>query len=155
VILLLKQPHLFSEAEIRSAAERAWGIAFRNTSGSTRRVIVCDDKRVFLQAGPHELSICSQPWAYVENPETDVDWLPSLNQQRAWGDHKACCLIYYLTETADVELAHCVIAKFAAELVDQNCIGAYMRDQFALIPAESLLEELRSMGAYHSSESAI
>src|ERR1039458_4734899 len=113
MILLLRQPHVFSEEEIRSAAERAWGIAFWGTHGSTRRILVSDDMRVFLQAGPHQLSICSTAQPYTKSPETDVDWLPSLNQQKAWAGHKACCWIYYLTETTDLELADCVIARIA------------------------------------------
>src|SRR5579862_9829753 len=59
MILLLKRPHVFSEDEIRSAAERAWGIAFWSMQGSNRRIVVSDDKRIFLQAGPHQVSIGS------------------------------------------------------------------------------------------------
>jgi len=124
VILLLREAHAFSEEEIRGAAERAWALSFWSTRGSNRRITV-SDSAVFLQAGPHLLSFCSQPYPYEEKPENDVDWLPSLSQQKAWAEHKACCRINYVPTMTDVELAHCVIAKVAVQLLDENCMGVY------------------------------
>jgi len=153
VILLLRKPHAFSSEEIRGAAERAWGLSFWSTPGSNRSIGV-SDRGVFLQAGPHLLSFCCQPHPYEKNPETDVDWLPSLSQQSAWAEHRACCWINYVT-ASDVELAYCVIAKVAVELLDENCTGVYAPDEFSLIPADVAAEELRSMGAYRSQETLI
>jgi hypothetical protein len=79
VVLLLREAHAFSEEEIRGAAERAWGLSFWSTRGSNHRITL-SDTAVFLQAGPHLLSFCSQPFPYEERPENDVDWLPSLSQ---------------------------------------------------------------------------
>ena len=154
MILLLRQPHTFSEEEIRAAAERAWGLAFWSTRGSDRRILMSAEG-VFLQAGRHQLSFRSLPHPYVPNPEHDADWLFSLSQKKSWSDHRACCWIYYQTATTDLELAHCVIAKVAVELLDGNCTGVWMPSECALIPGEIASEELRSMGAYRSSESSI
>jgi len=150
VILLLREAHVFTEEEIRGAAERAWGLSFWSTCGSNRRITVSENT-VFLQAGPHLLSFRNQPHPYEEKPEDHVDWLPSLSQQKAWAEHRACCWINYLTATTDLELAHCVIAKVAAQLLDGNCTGVYFPSEFGLIPAEVASEELRNMGAYRSS----
>jgi hypothetical protein len=154
MILLLRQPHTFSEKEIRAAAERAWGLAFWSTVGSDRRVLVSDEG-AFLQAGPHQLSFRSWPHPYEPNPSGDVDWLTSLSQKKSWSDHNACCWIYYQTAATDLELAQCVIAKVAVELLDGNCTGVYWPSEFALISGENASEELRSMGAYRSSETSI
>ena len=70
VILLLREAHAFSEEEIRGAAERAWGLSFWGTRGSNRGITVSDNG-VFLQAGPHLLSFCTQPHPYEEKPEDD------------------------------------------------------------------------------------
>jgi hypothetical protein len=154
MILLLRQPHTFSAEEIQAAAERAWGLAFWSTRGSGRRILVFDEG-VVLQAGPHQLSFRSWPHPYIPNPEEDVDWLVSLSQKKSWSDHKACCWIYYQTAATDLELAQCVIAKVAVELLDANCTGVFMPSEFALTPGEIASEELRSMAAYRSSESSI
>jgi hypothetical protein len=58
-----------------------------------------------------------------------------------------------VTATSDLELAHCVIAKVAVQLLDENCTGVYSRDEFGLIPADVASEELLNMGAYGASES--
>ena len=150
VILLLREPHPFSEDEIRRAAEAAWGLSFLGTPESTRRIQMSDNT-VFLQAGPHLLSFCSQAIPYEEKPENDLDWLSDQGQQKAWAEHKACCWINYLTPTSDKELAYCVIAKVAVQLLDGNSAGVYGSSEFGLIPAESASEELRNMGAYRSS----
>jgi hypothetical protein len=154
MVLLLRRPHSFSEDEIRSAAERAWGLAFWSTRGSDRRILVSDDN-VFLQAGLHRISFCNYPHPYVERPEGEVDWLTNLSQIKAWSDHKGCCFINYQTATTDLELAHCIIARVAVQLLDQNCTGVYMPRDFCLIPGEIASEELRGMAAYRSSESSI
>ena len=154
MIVLLRQPHTFSEGEIRAAAERAWGLAFWSTRGSDRRILMSDEG-AFLQAGPHQLSFRSRAYPYVPSPKHDTNWLFSLSQNKSWSDHKACCWIYYQTATTDLELAHCVIAKLAVELLDGNCTGVWMPSEFALIPGEIALEKLRTMGAYRSSESSI
>ncbi len=154
MILLLRQPHTFSEEEIRAAAERAWGLPFWSTRGSDRRILMSAEG-AFLEAGPHQLSFRSLPHPYVTNPEHDADWLSTLSQRESWSEHKACCWIYYQTATTDLELAHCVIARVAVELLDGNCTGVYMPSEFALIPGEIASEELRSMGAYRSSDSFI
>ena len=154
MILLLRQPHTFSEEEIRAAAERAWGLAFWSTRGSERRILVSDEG-AFLRAGRHQLALRSWPHPYEPNPQDDVDWLSSPSQQKSWSDHKACCWIYYQTARTDLELAECVIAKVAVELLDANCTGVFMPGEFALIPGEIASEELRGLAAYRSSESSI
>ncbi len=72
-----------------------------------------------------------------------------MSQQRAWAEHSACIYVGYLTfGTAfgtDAKLAHCVLARVVAQLLDSNCTGAYVPDEDSLIPAdESLYEQLQA-----------
>jgi len=149
MILLLRNPHAFSDEEIRRAAERAWAISFSAVKGSTRRIIKTDDA-VFLEAGPHRLSFVNYPKPYEEKPQEDLDWLPKLSQQRAWAEHTACFWVNYMTTATDLELAHCVLAKVVAQLLDENCTGLFIPSERSLIPAEAASVELHKMGSYRS-----
>jgi hypothetical protein len=146
MILLLRNPHVFTAEEIRSAAERSWAISFSPIEGSTRQIIETDDA-IFLEAGSHRLSFVNYPKPYEEKPQENLSWLPKVSQQRAWAEHTACCWVNYMTAGTDLELAHCVLAKVVAELLDDNCTGVYIPSEWSLIPAESASLDLRNMGS--------
>jgi hypothetical protein len=147
MVLLLRNPHIFTEGEFRRAAERAWAVSFSSLEGSTRQTIRTDDA-VFLEAGPHRLSLVNYAKPYEHNPQEDLGWLPGVSQQRAWAEHTACCWVYYMTAGTDLELAHCVLAKVVAELLDDNCTGVFIPSEYSLIPAEAASLELRRMGSH-------
>jgi hypothetical protein len=150
MILLLHQPHTFSDEDIRCAAERAWGLSFSGVEGSTRRVMKTDDA-VFLQAGPHRLSFVNDPTPYEEKPEQDLGWLPKLSQQRAWAEHTACLWAYYSTTGTDLQLAHSILAKILQQLLDENCAGVYVPSESSLIPAEEASVGLQEIAAHRFS----
>jgi hypothetical protein len=147
MILLLRHPHTFSDEDFRRAAERAWGLSFSSVEGSTRRVVKSDDA-VFLQAGPHRLSFVNHPKPYEEKPEEDLDWLPKLEQQRAWAEHTACLWVYYLTAGTDLQLAHSILAKVLEQLLDEDCAGVYVPSESSLIPAEEASVGLQEIAAH-------
>ena len=150
MVLLLRNPHEFSEEEIRRAVERAWAVSFSVAEGSTRRIMTTENA-VFVQAGPHRLSFVNYPKPYEEKPEEDLDWLPKLSQQQAWAEHTACCWVNYATSKTDLEVAHSVLAKVVAELLDENCTGVYIPTESSLIPAEDAFTDLQTLGSYRSS----
>jgi hypothetical protein len=148
MVLLLRKPHRFSEEELRTAAEKAWGVSFAGINGSTRTVTQSEDS-TSLQAGSHLLSFRNSSRPYVDKPEDDVNWLPRASQQRAWAEHRACIWVDYVTPGTDVELAHCVLSGLVARLIDENCTGVYAPSEDSLIPAdESLYEDLQKMASY-------
>ena len=151
LVVLLRKPHLLSEEELRAAAEKAWGLSFAESDGSTRYVVTSGDARV-LNAGQHLLSFHSSNEPYVAVPKDDLSWLPKASQQRAWAEHSACLYVYYLTPGTDFELAHCILAKVLAQLLDSNCTGLYSPDEDGLIPAdESFYEQLQAMASSRDS----
>ena len=151
IFLLLRSPHLFGEYELRLAAERAWGVSFACGEGSTRAVFESEQGTV-LQAGSHLLRVFNYSRPYSENPSEDVSWLPMLSQQRAWAEHTACACVQYVNARTDVEMAHCVLAKLVAQLLNENCTGIYVPSENSLISAdESLYEELQKMGSFRAS----
>jgi hypothetical protein len=151
MILLLRNPHTFSDEEIKHAAERAWTLVFAE-SGSSRRRVMKSDQAVFLQAGPHRISFVNYPKPYEEKPQENVDWLANPSQQHAWAEHTACCWVNYLTTETDLEMAHCVLAKIVVQLIDENCTGVYIPSEGSLIPAEAGYDDLVNMSSYRSSE---
>ena len=149
MILLLRNPHVFSDEDIQRAAERAWAVSFSAVEGSTRRVVETKDA-IFLQAELHRFSFVNCPRPYEDSPQKDLDWPPQLSQQRAWAAHTACCWVYYMTKETDLELAHCLLARVVAQLVDENCTGVFIPSEKSLIPAEAAFMELHNMGMYRS-----
>ena len=151
MVLLLRKPHVFSEEEVRLAAERAWALSFSDIEGSTRAVTRSGDT-IFLNAGPHLLSFCDQPEPYADNPKENLTWLTKMSQQRAWSEHTACGWVNYVNPETDVELAQCVLAKLVVQLLDGNCTGVYSPSENSLIPAsESLYEDLQRLASYRDS----
>ena len=151
MVLLLRKPHVFSQEEVRLAAERAWGLSFSDAEGSTRAV-TRSGETIFLRAGPYVFSFCDQPKPYVDNPKEDLSWLPMASQQRAWSEHTACAWVNYVKPDTDVELAQCVLAKLVVQLLDGNCTGVLSPSESGLIPAEeSLYEDLHRMASYRDS----
>ncbi len=148
MVLLLRKPHVFSEEEVRLAAERAWALSFSSIEGSSRAV-TRSGGTIFLRAGPYLFSFCDLPKPYVDNPKENLSWLPKVSQQQAWGEHTACGWVNYVNPDTDVELAQCVLAKLVVQLLDGNCTGVYSPSESSLIPAnESLYDDLQRMASY-------
>jgi hypothetical protein len=150
MILLLRKSRTFSEANIRLSAERAWGLSFLGSEGSTRRVIESDGT-ILLQAGLHRLSFVNQSKPYEDRPEGDLSWLSMPSQKKAWSEYTACCLVNYQTTGTDVELALCVLSKVVAQILDENCLGVFIPYLFSLIPAEAASVDFPKVGEYRFS----
>src|SRR5690242_14867852 len=133
IVLLLRKPHFFHAEELRSAAQRAWGVSFVGGEGSMH-CVVQNGTVTLMKAGPHLLNIFHYAKPYIDNPTANVDWLPQLSQRQAWIEHAACVGVDYMNHDTDVELGYCVIAKLVAEMVYENCTGVYVPRESSLIP---------------------
>jgi hypothetical protein len=152
IVLLLRAAHVFSDEELRLAAERAWRVSFAGGEGSTHCVAQSGNVTL-LKAGPHLLSFFHYPKPYIDNPEDNVAWLPKLGQQRAWAEHLACAGVDYMDPDTDVELGYCVPSKLVAELLSENCTAIYSPRESSLIPnGESLYSELQKIAFSRDSE---
>ncbi len=147
MVLLLRQPHLFSEEELRRAAERAWGISFAGGEES-KHFVLQSGHVILLKAGPHLLSLLNVPKPYLNDPSKIAKRWPKPSQQQAWGEHVAFAAVDYSGRSTDVELEYCVLAKLVAEMVDANCIGVYVPGEHSFIPSnEQLYSELQKIAA--------
>jgi hypothetical protein len=147
MVLLLRKPHFFHDNELRSAAEKAWGISFSGGKGSMHCVIQSGTVTL-MKAGPHLLNFFHHSKPYVDNSKTNVDWLPQASQRQAWAEHTACVGVDYMNRNTDVELSYCVLAKLVAEMLDENCAGIYVPRENSLIPHDkSLYGELQKIAS--------
>jgi hypothetical protein len=149
-VLLLRRPHFFRDTEIRTAAEKAWGIPFSGGEDSMH-CVVQKGTTTLMKAGQHLISFFHYPKPYVENPKENTDWLPQASQRRVWVEHVACVGVDYMNRDADAELAYCVLSKLVAEILDENCAGIYVPREKSLIPNnESLYVELQKIASARS-----
>ncbi len=148
MVMLLRKPHTFGEEELRLAAERAWGVSFSGGGGS-KNFVGRSERLTMVKVGPHLLNFFTYPGPFIDNPETNVEWLPEGSQRKAWVEHSACVGISYVNvESADLELMLCVLSRLTAELLDDNCTGIYTPYISSLVPnIGSIYEDLRAIGS--------
>jgi len=147
IVLLLRKPHLFTEDEMRLAAQRAYHTSFAGTDGSINCVAKAGIDPLLI-AGPHLLKLFHYPHPYIDDPSHNVKWLPQAIQRKAWCEHTACVGVDYFNEDVDLELAYSVLTKLAAEMLDGNCTAIYMPRDNRLIPNyESAYLELQSFAS--------
>jgi len=133
MIMLLRKPHFFTTNELELAAERAWHISFADGK-SSKHCVAQSGKATFLKAGPHVISFFYYPGPYIDNPKTNIGWLPQESQRHAWSQNSFCIGVDYLNRDVDVELGYCVLSKLVAEMLDGNCTGNYIPRENTLIP---------------------
>jgi hypothetical protein len=144
IVLLLRKPHFFTAEQLRIAAERAWGISFREGGESSMHCVVQSGGVTMMKAGPHLLNLFHHPKPYIDNPGGMVDWLPQASQRHAWVDHSAFVGVDYLNYDVDVDLAYAVLSGLVAEMLDENCTGIYAPRESSLGPNDgSLYSDLR------------
>jgi hypothetical protein len=152
MVLLLRKPHLFTAAELRLAAERAWHRSFDGEAKESMQFVSQAGTVTFMKAGPHFLNFYYYPGPYVEKPTENVDWLPQPSQRQAWIHHSRCLGVNYLNDGVSVELGYSVLSQLVAEMLDGNCTGIYIPREQSLIPNdESLYLELHKLGSARES----
>lgn len=101
-----------------------------------------------MKVGLHLLNFFYYPKPYVDDPQSNVAWLPHPAQREAWLQHSACVGVDYLNDGETVERAYAVLAQLIAEILDENCAGLYVERERRLIPHDKLLYlELKKLGS--------
>lgn len=139
--MLLRIPHFFDKVELSAAAERAWHTKFNAGVAESKNLIAQQGFVTLIKAGPHVLNVLHQNRSYggKGGPPQNADWLPREEQKEVWLQHAAWSAIDYMGRNVDLELAYCVLFKFAAELIDGNCTGIYVPGESMLVPNDQLL----------------
>ncbi len=141
MVLLLRQPHFFTAAELRVAAEKAWRTSFAGESPNSMHYVVQPKGLTLLKAGPHLFSFPHHAEPYFGWAEKQtVDGLPNEAQRVAWKQHSAWVAVDYMNKRVSMELAYCVLARLVAELVDENCTAVYIPRELSLTPNDSSLQ---------------
>jgi hypothetical protein len=143
MVLLLRESRFLTLDELRSAGERAFGVPFSAESSSSHCVF---QKALFtlMKAGPHVLSFLNYSKPYGDDSDEFGRTMPMASQRRAWAQHKAWTAVDYAKGGIDLELEYAVLAKLCMEMLDENCVGAYVPRERRFIPNDgSLLPELR------------
>lgn len=135
MVLLLRQPHIFTKEELSTAATRAWNRPFEDSEQS-RHFVVQQGLVTFVKVGPHFLSILHANTPYLEHLDDAElnNFLPEVERRRAWRAHHAWCAIDYMIKDTDENTKYCILAALASEMVNDNCCGVWIPKVRGLIP---------------------
>ena len=139
VVLLLRQENPPSEDVLRLAAERVWGIRFERGE-ECEHFIMQNGNSFVMRARPFMFTIlCSSKPYFERDPQKlAAEWLPQPSQRSAWSEHTAWTAINWVNGAeGDTELVYCVLAKLAAELLNENCTGIYWPGERSFQPNDS------------------
>lgn len=145
IVLLVRTPYLFSEAELQAAAERGWGRSFDGKNDAMWFVSVSNPLTV-LKAGKYIVQLIQSKQPYSDDAEESAQNLPREEQKKAWFQHRA----WYSLELWNGEKAsrksiskkeaYAVLAKFALQLGDSNCSAIYFPKEGWMLPNDGSAE---------------
>jgi len=88
MVLLLRQPHAFNEAELTEAAKRAWSTTF-DRSENSKSFVIEKGSVTILKVGNLVLHFPAQGRPYLDDPEEVASGFARENLQDAWLQHRA------------------------------------------------------------------
>jgi hypothetical protein len=111
-----------------------------STREESSNFIKASGERALVSAGPHLISLKSCPRPYLsDNPKEYAKNLLRLSQQRAWAEHSAWVSLDYLQGGVKPELEYGVLARLAAEMIDDKCCGIYVPRESSFAPNDGSL----------------
>jgi hypothetical protein len=149
IVLLLREPTFRNLEQLRSAGERAFGRPF--VAGESTEFCVCQ-KVLFtlMRVGPHVLRFMYYTKPYVEkNGQAFANALPLPVQRIAWNQHTSWAAINYAKGPARPEVQYAVLSKLGIEMLDSNCVGAFVPEKRLFILQDGPL--LQALQHYASS----
>jgi len=145
MVLLLRKPVPLHSDKLSTAVEHAWGVS--SIGEDVDSFITQSGDKGLVYVKPHLISLlnASRPYFNVD-PEEHAKALPQASQRKAWGEHQAWISLDYVRGGRDLELEYSVLARLAAEMLDENCSGLYIPRESSFIPNDSFLfRELEQM----------
>jgi hypothetical protein len=147
MVLLLRESRFLTLEQLRSAGERAFSVPFSGDRSSPHCVF---QKVLFtlMKAGPHTLSFLNYTKPYGDHPEKFGKAMPVAIQRKAWAEHTAWTAVDYVKDGANPEIEYAILARLCAEMIDENCVGAYLPRERRFIPNDvSLAPELHRIAS--------
>lgn len=149
--MFLRQPHEFTESELRDAAEKGWGKRFDGEE-DPMFFVSFNPVLTVVKAGPHIIRITSVPRRYSDNDELALANLPREEQKKAWSEHRAIVVLDFFNDLSRRETrisdrdAYASMAQLTLKLGDPNCAAVYLPDRNFMLPNDGTAEEgLRMM----------
>jgi hypothetical protein len=139
IVLLLRESRVTSLERLRLACTNAFREPFSSES-SGRYFVVQKVIFTIINAGPHALSFMHYSKPYGE--DRSREFLNSMrlpSQRKGWAEHTAWEAIDYVKSRGNLDLEYAVLAKLCAELVNENCTGAWLPKHQMMIPNDGSL----------------
>jgi hypothetical protein len=126
-VLLLRAPAFYLAADVEAAAIRAFG----NAPQTEKRFVVQGEWVTVLVVGPHIFNVLSVKRTYdIEEPPAPT----------TWAQHHAWCALDHMNKDETLRSRVAALARIAAELADENCVGVYFPHTGILFPNDSDLK---------------
>src|SRR5262249_39632087 len=122
MVLLLREPRFLTLSELRTAAEKAFGVPF-NGDEESRHFVMQRAMITLMKAAPHMLSLLNhtQPYGEKDVPKEFATSLPQDSQKLAWSEHKSWTAVHYMKGGGDLEPQYAVLATPCAPMLNTNC----------------------------------
>jgi len=150
MVLLLRQPSFLTLERLREAGSQVFGAPFSDDQRDTHCVV----QRAMITsmvAEPHKISFLHYSRPYGDSPEHSREFgraMATESQRQAWAEHNAWTAVVYVAGIVEFDLAHALLARLCAQVVDDNCAGVYMPGGRVFIPNDgSLLPALEQLGS--------
>jgi hypothetical protein len=147
IVLMQRKPHVFTEEELRAAAERGWGKKFDGVEDPMFFVSADHAAITVIKAGSTIIRIVPAPGRYSDNDEYALSQLPRPEQKKAWNEHHTCVFLEFFNdlsskpkEIRDVD-AYASLATLALQLGDPNCTAIYVPVLNIMLPNDGTAEE--------------
>jgi hypothetical protein len=143
MVLLLRAERFPNLEQLRDAAEKAYGRKFSGDKSSAH----CVYQQILFtlaRVGPHTLSFMFYTKPYDEEYRALGNSWALPNQRTAWAEHTAWIAVDYAKGELDLEARYALLARFCAELYDDNCVGVYLPREGAFIPGASSVRNMLS-----------
>jgi hypothetical protein len=152
IVLLLREPHFFTEVELLAAGERGWDKCF-DGKADPMYFVVQKETVTMLKAGGHVVQLLHAEQPYLGDKRKASDRLPRKEERLAWMAHTAWAALDLWDRKPSKEAAYAVLARFAVPLTDANCCAVYLPKDNVLMPNDGAAEEgLRMLVAGYSPE---
>ena len=138
IVLLLREPHVYNREELSLAAQKAWGVPFE-TEPSDGNFVMGSGPQIIMKAGRHFLTFPSAAQPYSDDPQQISEQLPR-SQLRLWSRHRAWVALDYMEGGKDRTREYGVLARLAAEMLTDNCVGIFLPETGDFLPNDASLE---------------
>jgi hypothetical protein len=147
IVIMQRRAHVFSEDELRAAAERGWERKFDGKEDPMYFVSADHSVLNVVKAGPHIVRVTSVPGRYADDDEYALSQLPQPEQKKAWTEHHACAFLDLFNDLSSSEKripdaeAYASLAKLALQLGDPNCSAIFVPIKNIMMPNDGSAEE--------------